>query len=75
MTDAGKKEFWAIVELMGHQRIAGKVSEETIGGAALLRVDVAPNATARPRLPNSTATRIYMLTTYGQDDDETEAQA
>ena len=31
---------WAIVELMGHQKIAGKVSEETRLGTVLLRVDV-----------------------------------
>jgi hypothetical protein len=31
---------WAIVELMGHQQCAGRVTEETIAGAALLRVDV-----------------------------------
>lgn len=33
-------EAFAIVELMGHARIAGKVSEETIAGQAMLRVDV-----------------------------------
>lgn len=31
---------WAIVELFGHQRIAGKVSEEVIGGSSFVRVDV-----------------------------------
>ena len=31
---------WAILELFGHQRIAGKVTEAAIGGCALLRVDV-----------------------------------
>lgn len=31
---------WCVVELMGHLTIAGEVSEATIGGAALLRVDV-----------------------------------
>ncbi len=37
-----KKSFaeWALVELMGHQRIVGYVTEQTIGGAAMLRVDV-----------------------------------
>jgi len=35
-----KFEQWALVELMGHQRIAGLVSECSIGGAAMLRVDV-----------------------------------
>lgn len=31
---------WAIVELFGHQRIAGLLSEQTIGGCNFLRVDV-----------------------------------
>jgi len=31
---------WAIVELFGHQRIAGRVSEQTIGGCSFVRVDV-----------------------------------
>lgn len=33
-------EGWAIVELMGHRRLAGKVSEATIAGAAMLRLDI-----------------------------------
>jgi hypothetical protein len=37
---ADKFMQWAIVELMGHQQCAGRVSEEVIGGAALVRVDV-----------------------------------
>jgi len=35
-----KFESWAVVELFGHQRIAGKVTEATIGGCSFLRVDV-----------------------------------
>lgn len=31
---------WALCEIMGHQRIIGKVSEQVIAGAAFLRVDV-----------------------------------
>lgn len=31
---------WAILELMGHQRLAGRVSQQTYGGASLIRVDV-----------------------------------
>lgn len=31
---------WALVELSGHQRIVGKVSEATLAGGAFLRVDV-----------------------------------
>lgn len=37
-----KFEHYCLVELFGHQRIAGFVSEATIGGGAFIRVDV-PN--------------------------------
>lgn len=36
-------DCWAVVELFGHQRISGKVTEETIAGSAMLRVDVPQN--------------------------------
>jgi hypothetical protein len=35
-----KFETWAIVEIFGHQIIAGKVSEQVIGGQGMLRIDV-----------------------------------
>jgi hypothetical protein len=31
---------WALVEVMGHQRFAGQVSEAVVGGASFVRVDV-----------------------------------
>ena len=31
---------WALVELFGHSRIAGLVTEQAIGGCSFLRVDV-----------------------------------
>ena len=33
-------DTWAIVELMGHRKLAGRVTEQVIAGAALLRIDV-----------------------------------
>jgi len=33
-------EEWCLVELFGHQKIVGKVSEATMAGGAFLRVDV-----------------------------------
>jgi hypothetical protein len=35
-----KLEGWGIVELMGHQRTAGRLSERSIAGSNLLQVDV-----------------------------------
>ena len=44
---------WALVELFGHQKIVGKVSETSLAGGAFLRVDV-------PALGDSPAfTRFY----------------
>lgn len=33
-------EGWAIVELMGHRKLAGYVREVTIAGAAMMRLDI-----------------------------------
>lgn len=42
MSDNKTNSFneWALVELFGHQKIVGKVSEATLAGGAFLRVDV-----------------------------------
>lgn len=53
MSDEPKFEWWAIIELMGHRRTAGLVSEQTIGGQAFIRIDV-------PETPNQPAfTQFY----------------
>lgn len=33
-------EGWAILELMGHRRLGGHLSEATIAGGAFIRIDV-----------------------------------
>lgn len=35
-------DSWAIVEIMGHQRFAGRVTEQTVGGCSFVRIDVPP---------------------------------
>ena len=35
-----KFDLWCIVELMGHQKIAGKCTEQSLAGVNMLRVDV-----------------------------------
>lgn len=41
------KRFWGLIELMGHAKIAGQISEEEFGGTKLIRVDV-------PEMPERT---------------------
>lgn len=41
MNDANEKfECFGLLELFGHQRLAGKISEQTIGGCSFIRCDV-----------------------------------
>jgi len=53
---------WAIVEVMGHQRLAGRVTEQVVGGTSFVRVDVPEAAGCQPftRLLGSGA--IYAIT-------------
>lgn len=47
MTESALFDEWAILELMGHRRIAGHVVEVQVAGAGMLRVDI-PAADASP---------------------------
>lgn len=47
MSEQDKFDSWAVVELFGHQQIAGRVTEASIGGCSFLRVDV-PDQPALP---------------------------
>ena len=48
MTEAKETfEEWAIVELMGHRQLAGKVREVFIAGAGFIRIDT-PETADRP---------------------------
>lgn len=40
MTEAPAFETWAIVELMGHRRLAGRLTEQEIAGSGFLRLDI-----------------------------------
>lgn len=35
-----KFEAWGLLELFGHQRLAGMLTEQTIGGCHFIRIDV-----------------------------------
>lgn len=40
MPTVEKFEQWCVVEIMGHKRFAGFVTEQAIGGASFVRIDV-----------------------------------
>lgn len=55
-------ETWAIVELFGHNTVAGYISEQTIAGNAMLRIDV-PEVGERPAYTKYYgATAVYGIT-------------
>lgn len=54
MSEEQRETFqgWAILELMGHRRLAGFVSEQQVAGAAFVRIDV-------PAVDGADATQFY----------------
>lgn len=64
-----------IVELFGHQRIAGQVTEEQIGGASFIRVDVPKTARREAFTKYYGASAIYALTPCDEDTAHRAAQA
>ena len=67
MEDKIKFETWALVELFGHNQLAGKVSEQTIAGQSFIRIDVPKTkkvpAFTKYHLPNA----IYGITPVDED--------
>lgn len=55
-------EMFAIVEIMGHVTIAGRVSEQTFAGVALLRIDVPAVANREAYTKFYGPTIIYSIT-------------
>lgn len=52
---------WAILELMGHRRLAGMVTEQTIGGAAFIRIDI-PGADGKSSTQFYSPAAVYAIT-------------
>jgi len=74
MTEQNTYEGHAIVELMGHNVIAGYVSEQTIAGVAMLRVDVPKVGDREPFTKFFSGGAIYGITPTTQEIAERAAQ-
>lgn len=62
-----KFDSWAIVEVFGHQKFAGRVTEQAIGGASFVRVDV-PEVDSSPAFTKLFgASAIYSITPVTED--------
>ena len=71
MADKAATQFeeWAVLELFGHQRLAGLVTEVQLGGAIFVRVDVPGDTKKSPakltKMYNPAA--IYSVTPVTED--------
>jgi hypothetical protein len=60
---ATKFEEWAVLELFGHQRLAGMVTEVQLGGASFVRVDVPEDGKKKWKLTKMyNPSAIYSIT-------------
>ena len=67
-TNEATFDEWAIVELMGHRRLAGRLREQTLGGAAMLRLDVPGGNPGGGDVTHFySASAIYCITPCGEE--------
>lgn len=59
---AAKFEEWAIVDVMGHQRFIGRVSEQVVAGQGFVRIDVPETPRQKPWTKLVGTASIYAIT-------------
>lgn len=62
-----KFEAWGLLELFGHQRLAGKISDQTIGGVHFIRIDVPATGDVPAYTRFFTQGAIYGMTVTSED--------
>ncbi len=62
-----KFDLWCMVELFGHQRIAGKCTEQNVAGTNMLRVDVPETKSQQPFTRFLSSGAIYAINPVSED--------
>lgn len=62
MTENQAFAEWAILELMGHRRLAGYVTEQQIGGSGFLRIDIPSNDSGDDATQFYAPSAVYAIT-------------
>lgn len=62
MSETERLDVWAVVEVFGHQKIAGRVTEQALAGTTFLRVDVPETAGTQAYTRIFGAGAIYGIT-------------
>lgn len=62
-----KFETWAIVELFGHNQLAGKVSEQVIAGQSFIRIDVPKTKSCPEFTKYHLPSAVYGITPVNED--------
>jgi len=58
---------WAIVDVMGHQRYVGRVTEQVIAGTGFVRVDVPGTDKVKPWTKLIGTSSIYAITPVSEE--------
>jgi len=66
-TQGDSYEGWTILELMGHRRLAGYVREQTVAGAALIRIDVPGDGDEQVATQFYSPSAVYCMTPTTED--------
>lgn len=62
-----KFECWAMVELFGHNQLAGKVTEQVIAGQSFVRIDVPATSKTPAFTKYHLPTAVYGLTPVDEE--------
>lgn len=74
-TDNNKFDLWCIVEILGHQKLAGRCSEQNIAGMNMLRVDV-PETETQPAFTKFIGgSSIYAISPVGEEEARSVAES